>query len=562
MTSPDDDIPVLGPASALEDDADGLITPDPIQIDRRKLLLGLGFGATNLAVLRAAGGRTGPGADSTDVSTTGGQPTVTVLSEAGPQAVATPATIAGAQRAADSHIYDQVIRGGRVIDPESGFDAIADVGIDGGTVTNISATPLQTAGEAIDATGMVVSPGFIDILSYEPNGYGEWFKIADGVTTNLGLHGIDASASDFFAKMERLDPPVHYGGASDNAWVRPNVAELDPYDVTDSSQIERIVDAAETDVRNGACAIHMQPEYTPGATADEVIAHARLAASVDVPLCMHIRYSEDIAPGTQAEAIDEVVRAARETGAHVHVEHINSTGGTNRMLEALATLEAARDEGLRITACVYPYTFWATYLKSSRYDGWQEKFGITYGDLQVAGTAGRLTEATYQAAYDANLLTAAYAMPQEDIDAALRTPWVMLGSDAILQPPHNNHPRSTGCFSRVLGPYVRDRNILSLPDALAKMTILPAQLLASTPAMTKKGRVQIGSDADLCVFDPATITDRSTIENPAIASLGVSWVLVDGTIVKRPTGAATLDGRTLPDGVDTSARPGTAIVSA
>jgi N-acyl-D-aspartate/D-glutamate deacylase len=294
----------------------------------------------------------------------------------------------------------------------------------------------------------------------------------------------------------------------------------------------------------------MQPEYTPGATPAEVLAHGHLAAQYDVPLCLHARFSDNVEPGLQADAMTEVVNVARETGAWVHVEHINSTGGTGRMADALATLEAGRDEGLRISACIYPYTFWATYLRSARYNDWQAKYGISYSDLQIAGTADRLTEQTYQQAFEDNRLTAAFAIPEDDIVLAMQANWVMLGSDAILEPPHNNHPRSTGCFAKMLGTYVRDRQVISLVDGLAKCTILPAQLLGlGAPAMRRKGRLQIGADADITVFDPHTIADRSTIEDPAQESVGVDYVLVDGTVVKTP------------DGIVRSARPGTAITS-
>ena len=184
------------------------------------------------------------------------------------------------------------------------------------------------------------------------------------------------------------------------------------------------------------------------------------------------------------------MRAARETGAHVHVEHINSTGGTGVMAEALGRISDAIGEGLSMTACVYPYEFWATYPKSARYENWQEKYGIGYGDLQVAGTSQRLTEQTFGAAYANNSLTAAFAMLPEDVELPLQADFVMVGSDAILDRSHNNHPRSTGCFSRVLGRYVRERSVLDLPTALSKMTIQPARLLERRcPGLRRKGRL-------------------------------------------------------------------------
>ena len=388
-----------------------------------------------------------------------------------------------------SHVFDLVISGGRVMDPATGYDSLATIGIDGTKVTAIVAGEgaLLSGLDAVDATGLVVSPGFIDILSYSPNGYGEWYKVSDGVTTNLGMHGLDDRASTWFAAHTDFSAPVHFGGAYDNATVRPAFG-LDPFDETSSDALSGIISAAERDLVDGFIGLHMQPEYTPGATPAEVKSHAVLAARYDVPLCVHARFSDNFAPGTNLDAIDELVSVARDTGAHIHVEHINSTGGTGVMAEALGRISDGRDEGLALTACVYPYEFWAAYLKSARYDNWQQKYNITYSDLQVAGTPERLTEATFADAYDANRLTAAFAIPAEDIELALKSDFVMIGSDAILETSHNNHPRSTGCFSKVLGLHVRELGTIDLMSALSKMTIQPARLVERrAPDLRRQG---------------------------------------------------------------------------
>ena len=529
-------------------------TPAGGSIARRRLLLALGFGVTNVAVLRRLG--SGDASDGEQQSHTATGPsdsaaasgpastdpaTATVVSEPVPPGEPPPVPVVdeSAVRGTD-HPFDLAIVGGRVIDPESGFDFVASIGISGSTVAAISAgpdtAPLQAA-TVIDATGLVVSPGFIDILSYSPNGYGEWFKLADGVTANLGMHGLDNRADRWFAAHPDGSSPVHFGGAYDNAFVR-QVRGLDPYDVADAATLQAILEDARTDLRNGFVGLHMQPEYTPGTAADDVLAHAAIAAEHGVPLCVHARYSDNLPPGTNLQAMSELVQAARETGAHVHVEHINSTGGTGVMAEALGRISDAIGEGLAMTACTYPYEFWATYLKSARYDDWQQKYGIGYGDLQVVGTPDRLTEQTFADAHAVNSLTAAFAMSPEDVELPLQADFVMVGSDAILERSHNNHPRSTGCFSRVLGRYVRERGVLDLPTALSKMTIQPARLLEGRcPALRRKGRLGIGADADITVFDPATVNDRSTIANPAEESEGIRWVVVEGRVARSPDGA-------------------------
>ena len=515
---------------------------------RRRLLLALGFGVTNVAVLRrlrsrsTAEGEPGPdGEADPSAPESPGSTTATVTDEPAPPDEPPPVPVVDESARDTDGPFDLAIVGGRVIDPESGFDFVASIGVSGATVAAISPgpdpAPLQAA-TVIDATGLVVSPGFIDILSYSPNGYGEWYKLADGVTANIGMHGLDNRADRWFEAHPDGSSPVHFGGAYDNAFVR-QVRGLDPYVAADQATLQAILDDARADLRNGFIGLHMQPEYTPGTAAGDLLAHAALAAEHGVPLCVHARYSDNLPPGTNLQAIGELVGAARETGAHVHVEHINSTGGTGVMAEALGRISDAIDEGLSMTACTYPYEFWATYLKSARYDDWQQKYGIGYGDLQVLGTPGRLTEQTFADAYSANMLTAAFAMSPEDVELPLQADFVMVGSDAILERPHNNHPRSTGCFSRVLGRYVRERGVLDLPTALSKMTIQPARLLEGRcPALRRKGRLGIGADADITVFDPATVNDRSTIENPAQESEGIRWVVVEGRVARSPDGTA------------------------
>lgn len=424
------------------------------------------------------------------------------------------------------------------MDPDSGFDAIADVGIDGASVVAITKEPLNGR-SVIDARGLVVSPGFIDILSYEPNEYGIWYKVADGVTANLGLHGLRARATDFFAVWgsDAKRPPTHYGGAFSDPWTRANLG-LGVYEAATTAQIDRLVAMCDEDLRNGYMAVDFEPEYTPGVAYDEIKALTGVAKSHDVPATFHARYSDDVAPGTNADALAEILRVAREVNARVHVEHIISTGGTFTMRESLDTLEKARRDGVEVTACTYPYDFWATYLASARFDGgWQERFHISYEDLQVVGTNVRLTAATFGEYRARNSLTAAFAIPEADVRTALEADWVMLGSDSILEPGNHNHPRSTGCFSRTMGRYVRDLKVVDLMDALAKATILPARLLErGASAMARKGRLQAGADADVTVFDPKTVIDRSTVEQPGVEAEGIRYVLVAGQVVRDPAG--------------------------
>ncbi|MBT8241106.1 MAG: amidohydrolase family protein, partial [Acidimicrobiia bacterium] len=298
-----------------------------------------------------------------------------------------------------------------------------------------------------------------------------------------------------------------------------------------SEQLARLEQLAGEQLAGGFAGVAFSPEYAPGTSREEILRIADKAAGQNGVLFFHARHSDNEEPGTNAEAIAEILDVARATGLGVHVSHITSTGGTFTMGKTLETLDQARSDGVDVTACMYPYDFWATRLGSFRFAGdWRSRFGIDFGDLQIGGTQTRLTAETFPAAQAENKLVAALgSIPSDEVDMAMRSPWIMIGSDAIAEPDANNHPRAAGTFARTLGVYVRERNVLSLMEALAKMTILPARRVEGMlPAMARKGRMQIGADADITVFDPATIIDRATVAAPATASVGISNVFVNG----------------------------------
>ena len=526
--------PVTSPLVSEEETNEQPVLPSEASLGRRRMLLGLGFGAANLALLRRLGTRNPTPAAPTNQLVTGSTTSTTSTTSLASLATSPPILNAASMVDPVNHVFDTVITAGRVIDPASGFDALVDIGIDQGIITYLGNETL-TGRDTLDARNLVVSPGFIDLLSYPPNGYGEWFKIADGVTSNLCLHGIDDPMVDFLEKAATQDPPLNYGGATDQYEHRKITgANIDYLRDVDDVSLQDLTKRAALDLEAGALGIHEQPEYVPGVTFEEMLGHGAVAAQYGVPLCLHIRTGETSDPDLQKAAVTEAIEVARQAGCAVHIEHLNSTGGTGRMAEAIAQIEAARLEGLAITACTYPYTFWATYAGTPRFDNFQDKFGITYNDLQVAGTTKRVTESEWPSIRQQGLLTAAFAMSEQDITTALKAPWMMIGSDAILGPLHNNHPRSAGCFSRILGVYVREQSVLSLIDALARMTIYPAQLLeTASPDLAQRGRLQGGAIADITIFDPTTIIDNADLENPGQESTGVHHVIVNGQIVRR-----------------------------
>lgn len=498
--------------------------PRPSSDSRRKLLVALGFGAAAVSLGRSLG--PGPGGSFSSESN--------AADLAGPRLVSPPALADAGPEPTVGQTFATVIGNGRVIDPASGFDGVADVAIEGSKIVAIGEA-LQGV-QRIDATGKVVAPGFIDLLSAEPDPFGVWFKVADGVTTNLAMHGVNNYANAFFDRYAGATP-VHFGGAWHQHFVRgsdPEVGAVKPSESLTTEQLAAFVRLTDLNLANGLAGICFSPEYSPGTTTVEIEALAQVAVARGHSLFFHVRFSDPDAPGTSFEAIDEVLQLARRTGASVHIEHLPSTGGTFVMAETLAMLEAARGEGLKVTADLYPYDFWGTTLASERFVGdWQTRYRITYESLQVAGTSRRLSSANFDQAVQENLLVAALgSIPEDEVQLALKVPWMMIGSDGILTESLNHHPRGAGTFARVLGRYVRDLGVLSLPEALAKMTILPAQLVEPMiPAMAHKGRLQRGADADVVIFDPATVADRATVESPSSMSVGFSHVFVDGQAV-------------------------------
>jgi len=521
------------------DSADDAGSPDDADLKqvvsvyaRRRVLVALGFGAANLAV----GGFLGRGRSTVEAVPT--TTTEVATPPAGPTRVASKIAVADPPELANAvaapgpgHRHQLVIANGRVIDPATGFDEVAHLGIDDGVIVSLSIEPL-VGEQTIDSTGRVVAPGFIDLLSYEPNSFGVWRKLADGVTSNLAMHGISNYARPFFARYEEKSP-IHFGGAFSHNFIRAALLGADIGDELEDPQLAELGDAAVEAMADGMAGLSFSPEYSPGTTFDEMVHLAELAVEAGHVGFFHVRHSDPDEPGTSIDAVIEVLEIARRTGLSVHIEHLASTGGTHVMPEVLEKLNDARSNGIDVTACVYPYDFWATFLASSRFaPGWRERYRIDYDDLQIAGTDQTLTADTFETAKAENKLVAALdSIPEDDVRLALAEPWMMVASDAILEPGLNNHPRASGTFARTIRRYSTESNLLELSDALAKMTILPARRLEGMiPAMARKGRMQRGADADVVVFDPAKISDRATVTEPGLTSVGIDHVIVDGRV--------------------------------
>lgn len=436
--------------------------------------------------------------------------------------------------------YDVVILNGRVIDPESRTDSIRNVGISGGTIKAISTAKLEGR-TVIDARGLVVAPGFIDLHQHGQDEENNRFKAMDGVTSalelevgtgyvdlwykqreNRSLINYGVSAGHIAARMRAMHEPVAFlpsGPAAHRAATDAEIAEMKQF--------------LEEGLKQGAVAVGFGIQYTPNASRWEILEMFRVAERFSASCHVHMRHAGVKEPGSSVQALEELIAATAVTGAPLHVVHIQSTGGpaTPKLLQMIAE---ARSRKLDVTTECYPYIAGMTDIKSAIFDeGWQEVFGIDYKDLQWAATGERLTKATFDEYRKTGGMVAVFSMTEEIVTAAIESPLTMIASDGILE-NGKGHPRTAGTYSRILGKYVREQHALSLMDAVTKMTLMPAQRLERrVPSMRNKGRIKIGADADLTIFDPQQIIDKSTFQDPAKYSEGTKFVLVNGVpIVK------------------------------
>lgn len=443
----------------------------------------------------------------------------------------------------DAVVYDIGLMGGRVLDPERASDSVANVYIREGRIARITTAELRAA-DVVDVECLVVAPGFIDLHVHGQDPVSWDFMARDGVTTALELEaGVLGQAA--FHERAAGTARIHHGasaghiparvfamhgiqsrssgaaGSAETGWMT---------DATDESERAALLEALTGDLDAGAIGIGMGIAYTPGARPDEVRAVFQLAADREVALFVHIGGQANPRDATPLEA---VLEHAEATGAALHVVHLNSSS-LAIIDENLARIDAARARGVDVTTEVYPYTAASTFLESALFsEGWRERRGADYGDLQWVATGERLTAESF-ARYRAEGGTViVHMMKPEWIRSGVAHAGVMIGSDGMPMVP-GAHPRGAGSHARVLGKYVREQAALGLADAIAKMTLLPAQRLESfVPAMRRKGRLREGADADVTVFDPAEVIDRATFEDSMQASTGIPHVLVAGRFVVR-----------------------------
>ncbi len=477
--------------------------------------------------------------------------------------------------------YDLVISGGRVMDPESGLDEIRNVGIRGGTIAAITSGELAGR-EVIDATGLVVAPGFIDGHAHTVNvPLGQKALLRDGVTTAMELEGGALPIDRWYAALEGRSQ-LNYGASVGSSAARTAVFDpkylessssadiifdmmshqtdvtLDTYTrVPTDDEVAKILELVEEGLKQGGLGVGVTPGYiVDGYTSQELVGVQRLAGQYGRFVHAHTRFSSQQPPTTGLLAFQEFIASAGDYGGGLIIAHFTAQA-LDLTSMAIDYVDTLRDQGKPVILEIYPYNFGdagtgvsADYLKPENY---QRNMGRTYGDIINVATGEPLTKESYEALLKSNPFAPVmfYNAKEEDVERGVAHPDVLIGCDCFYFTDQegkfvddwhtpfesvNSHPRSTGAHGKVLR-LAREKELMPLMTAISKMSFLYADFLANNgvPQMAKKGRLQVGADADITIFDPETVRDNSSLERGknALPTTGIPFVIVNGAVVVR-----------------------------
>jgi N-acyl-D-aspartate/D-glutamate deacylase len=469
-----------------------------------------------------------------------------------------------------------VLRGGRVVDPATGFDGIADVVLDDGTISAVAADiAVPDGAQVLDVSGLIVGPGFIDLHSHVHSVAGHRLQACDGVTTALDLEAGLMPIGRAYANAAAEGRPLNYGFSASWAQARAQVLLGRTPDATLESGLALLGDPAwqrsstpaelaawlellRGELADGALGIGVLMGYAPRTEPGEFLDVARLAAAAGVPTYTHVRELVEADPSTPVDGSGEITIAAAETGAAMHHCHVNSTS-RRHVDRVLATLSDARASGSRVTVEAYPYGAGSTgigafFLAPERLGVW----GLRPSDIVVVATGERVADASRleQIRRDdpgaeclVHFLDESAASGRSLLHRALAFPDSIVASDAMpVLWPHGvrdtrqwplpsggrTHPRTAGTFAKTLRLMVRETGTWSWPETFRRCSYLPARVLDDVaPAAERKGHLAAGADADIVVLDPGRVSDAATYLDPIRPSVGVRHLLVDGQFVVR-----------------------------
>lgn len=431
-------------------------------------------------------------------------------------------------------MYDIALKNGLVIDPASGICSRLDMGVNGSRVACMSQKSLRGKTE-YDCTGLVVSPGFVDVHAHEdaadPQG-----KINPTITTRLLRMGVTtfvggqcgsgpADEEAYLSAYDAAGQPVNCALLTAHGALRRLAGAADKYAPVTGDQIVIMCNLLSQRLAAGSFGMSISPRYIPGIDRREMMALACVVRLHGGILASHVRQDCDGA----LDAIAEFIEVGRETGVRLQVSHIASIAGYGQMQQALAMLDAAAAEGIDVMADCYPYDAFCTTIGSTTYDG---DFTARYGDI----TNIEITQGEYKGRIPSmeifqkirsqhpEYLAIGHVMRPREVEMALTHPKVILGSDGVLA-NGAGHPRAAGAFSRFLRKYVAEEKALSLYEAIGKMTWTGAARFG-----LKKCCLMPGWDADIAVFDPERVTDNATFDQSELPSEGFRYIFIGGSL--------------------------------
>ncbi|MGS0693358.1 amidohydrolase family protein [Shewanella sp. 0m-4] len=472
--------------------------------------------------------------------------------------------------------FDIVIKNGRVIDPETKFDGIRNVGIKGKRIAAISDNKLH-GNKVIDATGLVVAPGFIDMHAHGQQVPAARAQAFDGVTTALEMESGLLPISKYYDDCAKEGRPINYGASVAWTYARVMAKEKDvsPADGTiiwfqkafaltnwqntlaTDEELQQILSSVEQGLKEGGLGIGINAGYAPGYGHKEYYQLAKLAKSYEVPTYTHVRYLNSAEPKSSFEAYQELISLSATTGAHMHICHLNSTS-VQDIEDCADLIQSAVDNGLAITTEAYPYGAGSSAVGAEvfRGDDWLQRWGVPSASyMETNGkalTQEKVTE--LQATAPGTVVVMHFLKPDESkddrhkMDRSVLFPGAAIASDAMpwlnskgeliqgdiwpLPADAFAHPRSLCCYSRFINKYVNEYKAVSLVEAMERTSLNACRILEdSIPQMKNKGRVQVGKDADLAIFKLEEVKDTATFTHPNMLAAGMKYLLVNGSLL-------------------------------
>lgn len=477
--------------------------------------------------------------------------------------------------------YDIVLKNGRVIDPETYFDRVTNVGIKDGKVVAISEDSLSGKQEK-DVTGMIVSPGFIDMHAHAQNIASNRMQAFDGLTTALELEAGVLPIGEFYDGCANEGRPINYGASV--GWSFARVVTMNPElavngkpvptlafmfgnlgaykwveNTSTPEELEKVLAMTEEGLKEGGIGIGCPWGYAPGAGLNELTELWKLAAKYNQPTYTHIQNFSVLEPNNGMKSSIELMGLAAATGAHTHYCHVNSTS-LRAIPEIIEVIKKAQDTGLKVTTEAYVWGAGNSGIGAAEFnpDDVLQRTQVKWSDFTLVknmkdfSSKEEFVKARTEHPEDSVIIHFLREDTDPDdaalLDLSVLHPGTGICTDGLpmiktdgsfyagkewpLPEGLTNHPRAVGNYTRFLRKWVRERGVISWMDAIRQASLNSALILGdSCPMMKKKGRLQAGMDADVVVFDPKTVGETATFKNPISPSQGMHHVIVNGSFL-------------------------------